>query len=67
MKPIEAPRTLLVFAGLGTFMWLAFGLMELFSDDASWRMYAYFLMAAGSLYVSLRAVQTIRQARRSEL
>ncbi|WP_146068921.1 hypothetical protein [Arthrobacter sp. ZGTC131] len=67
MKPLEAPRTLLVVAGLGTLMWLAFGLMELSSDDASWRMYAYFLMAAASLYLAIRAVHTIRRGGRSEL
>ncbi|MET3773596.1 low affinity Fe/Cu permease [Arthrobacter nitrophenolicus] len=67
MKPLEAPRAMLVFAGIGTLMWGAFGLMELFSDDVSWRIYAYLLMTATCLYMVIRAVLTIRQRRRSEL
>lgn len=67
MKPLEAPRALLVFAGIGTLMWLAFGLMELSADAASWRIYAYFLMAAASLYMTIRAIHTIRRGRRSDL
>ena len=67
MKPLEAPRAMLVFAGIGPLMWGAFGLMELFSDDVSWRIYAYLLMTATCLYMVIRAVLTIRQRRRSEL
>lgn len=60
---LEAPRTVAVYAGLGTVLWLTFGLLDLMSNAASWRTIAYFLMAAASVYMFVRAISTIRRRR----
>lgn len=61
MKPLEAPRAWLVYAAVGTVLWLTFGLLDLISAAAAWRIVAYFLMAAASLYMFARAVSTVRR------
>lgn len=65
MRPLEAPRTVLVFAGVGTLLWLVFGILDLASGAAPWRIVAYFLIAAVSLYMFIRAVSTLRRRRSS--
>ena len=67
MKVLEAPRTWVVYAGLGTVLWLTFGLLDVASNAASWRTIAYLLMAAASLYMFARAVGTIRRRKAPQL
>jgi hypothetical protein len=60
VRRIEAPRTSAVWAGLGILLWLVLGLIE---NGASWRTVAYALLLAGSIYVFVRAISTLRGRR----
>jgi hypothetical protein len=46
-------------------LWLVFGVLDLASGAAPWRIVAYFLMAGVSLYMFIRAVSTLRRRRSS--
>lgn len=64
MKPIEAPRAMLVYASLGILIWLALGIADLISGAVTWRLIAYGLMTVASLYMFIRAWRSIgRRAR----
>lgn len=59
MKPLEAPRLWLVWAGLGTLLWLALGISDLVSGAPAVRIIAYFVLMAIAVYLFVRALMTI--------
>lgn len=66
MKPLEAPRAWVVYAGAGTALWLALALVDWMSGNATWRIIAYLLLAVGSIYMFLRALSTMRRRSRPD-
>ena len=56
-----------VYAGLGIVLWLTFGLLDVAENAASWRTVAYFIMAAASLYMFVRAIDTLRRRKAPNL
>lgn len=54
---------MLVYAGLGILLWLTLGIADLIAGAVTWRLIAYGLMIAASLYMFIQALRSIRQAR----
>jgi hypothetical protein len=65
MKPLEAPRTMLVYAALGIVIWGILGISDLISG-ATWRLVLYILMIVVSAYLFIRALTSIRGSTRPE-
>ncbi|MCU1531793.1 MAG: hypothetical protein JWO49_1364 [Arthrobacter sp.] len=63
MKRMEAPRFSTVYAGLGILLWLVLAGIDVADNGASWRTVAYALLLAGSMYIFVRAISTLRSER----
>lgn len=63
MKRMEAPRFSTVYAGLGILLWLVLAGIDVADNGASWRTVAYALLLAGSFYIFVRAISTLRSER----
>ncbi|MCY1676880.1 hypothetical protein OVA06_19605 [Pseudarthrobacter sp. SL88] len=60
MKRMEAPRFSAVYAGLGIVLWLVLAGIDIADNGASWRTAAYALLLAGSIFLFVRAINTLR-------
>ena len=60
MKPLQAPRTWMVYAGLGTLLWLTLAFVDWSSGNVTWRITAYLVLAVASIYMFFRALITLR-------
>lgn len=60
MKRMEAPRFSAVYAGLGIMLWLVLAGIDIADNGASWRTVAYALLLAGSVFLFVRAINTLR-------
>ncbi|MET3367385.1 UNVERIFIED_CONTAM: hypothetical protein ABIE34_000606 [Jeotgalibacillus campisalis] len=60
MKRMEAPRFSAVYAGLGIMLWLVLAGTDITDNGASWRTVAYALLLGGSIYIFVRAINTLR-------
>jgi hypothetical protein len=60
VKRLEAPRFSTVYAGLGIVLWLVLAGTDIADNGASWRTVAYALLLAGSIYIFVRAINTLR-------
>lgn len=63
VKRMEAPRFSAGYAGLGILLWLVLAGIDVAHNGASWRTVAYALLVAGSVYVFVRAISTLRNER----
>jgi hypothetical protein len=61
MKPLEAPRSWMVYSGVGIVLWLALALVDWVSGNVTWRILAYLVLAVASSLMFLRALFTIRK------
>lgn len=65
MKSLEAPKTWIVYGGLGTLLWLTLAVTEWASGGSDWRGILYGLLTAGSIYMIVRALLTLRSRTRA--
>ncbi|MDP9999426.1 hypothetical protein J2W15_002937 [Pseudarthrobacter sulfonivorans] len=61
MKKMEAPRFSAVYAGLGIVLWLVLAGIDIADNGASWRTVGYALLLAGSIFIFVRAIDTLRR------
>ena len=64
MKPLEAPRAWMIYAGIGTVLWLVLALLDWLSGYVTWRIIAYLLLAVASIYMLFRALGSVRRRSR---
>jgi hypothetical protein len=65
VKSLEAPKTWIVYGGLGTLLWLTLAVTERASGGSDWRGILYRVLAAGSIYMFVRALLTFRSRTRA--
>jgi len=64
VKPLQAPRVGLIFYGLGTILWVWLGIIEVTSGAHLWRVIAYALLTAASVFMFIWALWTVRSKAR---
>jgi membrane protein implicated in regulation of membrane protease activity len=64
--PLRIAAKWMVYAGIGTVLWLVLALSDWLPGNVRWRIIAYLVLAVASIYMFVRALSSVRRQPRSD-